>query len=252
MMSFFRYAMLAVAVVLVFIVTFLLLRYRKVIEKKGHRMSREDVIGRFFLRKLKKISSEKGKEKNDELFRRLNRTMRAFFRELFDIKYEFSYLELNEELAKKDLSDDTRKEIVDYNMKLSEAGYGSPNITEKDFFVMLEKSIRIVRKLTGYKEDMDFPEMKPGTKGIPSKKKEDISMPRDEKQKLSRISNLLVEAEESVSGKKYADAMESYRQLREIYDSLKPERKEKMKGETKRIIAVYNTLLENYKGDVKV
>ena len=256
-----RYVLIAVSCILISVITLLILKYKKLLRRKETKMSKEEVLGRLFLRKLKKISESSSKEEPRELFKRLNNIMRNFFSELFDIAYEFAYVELNEELAKKDIDEDIRHDIINYTMQMAETEYSGHKISTQEFYYMLGKSIRIISKVTGHKEEkVEEVEKKPPEKEpvkeaekAPAKPPEEkeikkaAPVPKKEEENVSKLRSLLVVAEGYIKENKSEAAMESYTQLREIYDSLGPEVKRKIYPETKRIIVLYNSLLKEYK-----
>ena len=273
-----RFALLAIAGSLVTIVTVLIFKYRKLASKRVAVMNKEDVIGRLFLRKLRKIEGSVGKDDPYELFKRLNRTMRSFFRELFDIQYEFDYLELNEELTKKGIAKGLRDDVISYTMQMSKAEYGGNKITNVDFYPLLEKSIVIAVKVTGQEQELvagkipikktpeeepEGPELKevlvPKPKEPPVEKAEEektiaakkagkeFTVPKGEKASVDRLRSLLIEAETCIKENRSKDALESYSELKEVYNSLTPTAKFSLYPETKRIITIYNTMLKKYK-----
>jgi len=309
-----RYVLIAFAAGLVSVISLLIYKYRKMLRKKETEMGKEDVIGRLFLRKLKKIEDLTGKEDPSELFKKLNKTMRGFFSELFDIRYEFDYVELNEELSKQGVKEDIRHEVISYTMGMSRAEYGGHKITNTDFYSLLEKSSRIITKITGQelelapekipgkippekevveevpkeippemeekapekeiieevpkekppemaevKPEVKAPEKAPEKKEMPEEEKPEVPeeyekaieqemiVPPDEQERMQKLRKMLLEAEENVKENRYEDAMESYSELRKIYDSLSPKVKLGIYSETERIIRIYNTLLKEYK-----
>jgi len=319
-----RYVLIAFAAGLVSVISLLIYKYRKMLRKKETEMGKEDVIGRLFLRKLKKIEDLTGKEDPSELFKKLNKTMRGFFSELFDIRYEFDYVELNEELSKQGVKEDIRHEVISYTMGMSRAEYGGRKITNTDFYSLLGKSSRIITKITGQELELapekipgkippekevaeevpkeippekevaeeipreippemeekapekeiieEVPKEKPPErvevkppekasekKEIPEEEKPEVPeeyekaieqemiVPPDEQERMQKLRKMLLEAEENVKENRYEDAMESYSELRKIYDSLSPKVKLGIYSETERIIRIYNTLLKEYK-----
>jgi len=319
-----RYVLIAFALGLVSVISLLIYKYRKMLRKKETEMGKEDVIGRLFLRKLKKIEDLTGKEDPSELFKKLNKTMRGFFSELFDIRYEFDYVELNEELSKQGVKEDIRHEVISYTMGMSRAEYGGRKITNTDFYSLLGKSSRIITKITGQELELapekipgkippekevaeevpkeippekevaeeipreippemeekapekeiieEVPKEKPPErvevkppekasekKEIPEEEKPEVPeeyekaieqemiVPPDEQERMQKLRKMLLEAEENVKENRYEDAMESYSELRKIYDSLSPKVKLGIYSETERIIRIYNTLLKEYK-----
>jgi hypothetical protein len=148
-----RYMLLAALCVLVLFISLITMKYRKLLRTREIEMSKEEVIGRLFLRKIRKVGESGGKEDPRELFNRLNKVMRSFFSELYEIAYEFAYVELNEELVKRGVEEDVRNAIIDYTMQIAEAEYSNHKMTDQEFFYLLEKSIKIIEKMTGKTEE---------------------------------------------------------------------------------------------------
>jgi hypothetical protein len=67
---------------------------------------------------------------------------------------------------------------------------------------------------------------------------------------VQRVRRLLLKAEGAVSSSNAGAAAEAYAQLRDIYESLTPDQKREMQGETRRIIGLYNALLGEYKNSL--
>ncbi len=143
------YVLIAFACILASLLTFILFKFRKLHLKKEAVMDKDDVVGRLFLKKLMKIDERVGKDDARVLSKKLNRTMRSFFSELFDIRYQFDYVELNEELSKKGVKEDIRKDIISYTMQMSQAEYGGRRMTNAELYPLLEKSSRIISGVTG-------------------------------------------------------------------------------------------------------
>ncbi len=281
-----RYMLIAVACVLILLISLITMKYRKLLRTRAIEMSREDVVGRLFLRKIRKLGESAGKDEPGELFRKLNTIMRNFFSELYEIAYEFAYVELNEELVKKGIEEDIRNTIIDYTMQMAQSEYSGQKMREQEFYYLLGKSVKIIEKVTGHDEEEPtgskqaeeklkehaVPSEKPAGKEEvqsgkepaqkgpepekPGKKPEvphkeepgkGMSITKEDKGKVDKLRRLLVSAEMNISEKKPREAMDSYIDLRVIYDSLAPGLKVKMNPEAMRIIAIYNTLLKEYK-----
>lgn len=148
-----RYILVAVACVLILLISLITMKYRKLLRAKGVEMNKEEVVGRLFLRKIRKLGESTDKEEPGELFKRLNKIMRDFFGELYEISYEFAYVELNEELIKKGVEEETRDTIIDYTMQMAQSEYSSHRMTEQEFYYLLGKSIKTIEHVTGRKEE---------------------------------------------------------------------------------------------------
>lgn len=144
-----RYLLMGVAGVLVGLAGFLVYKYSKLIGKRSASLSKEEVTGRLYSRKVAKFREETSAQSPAERFRQLNKVMRGFFSELFDIRYEFAYVELNEELAKKGVREAVRKEVISYTMEMSEAGYGGKEIDGPMLERLIDKSLDVIGKVTG-------------------------------------------------------------------------------------------------------
>ncbi len=307
-----RYMLIAVVCVLILFISLITMKYRKLLRTREVELSREEVLGRLFLRKIRKIGQSGGKEEPRELFNNLNKIMRNFFSELYEISYEFAYVELNEELVKRGVDEALRNAIIEYTMQMAEAEYSNHEMTDQEFFFLLEKSIKTIERVTGHTEDemkkreeveeklkaeqkeeipkreeeiteevqKKLPEKKPAEEPkaepegeaqpakkpaekpetetspekkleIPHKDEEEMAkkmiIPKEDEEKIEKLRRLLNKAEMNIKQSKAKDAMDNYIDLRVIYDSMKPDMKMKINPETKRIIALYNSLLKEYK-----
>ena len=323
-----RLILIAIACVLISAVSFIVFKYRKLHGRKEAEMDKEDVLGRLFLRKLSKIEATVGKEDPEQIFKKLNKMMRSFFSELYDIRYQFDYLELNEELGKKGVKEGIRKDIIELTMQMSRTEYSGQKITNIVLYPLIEKSAGVMNKVTGQepeplykkppaeqppavkevpptepprkevtppaekippekKEPLTEPprkevtppaeqppaeEAKPAAEPLPPEKEkppaelpvekrkeaqkemkeeeaaeQKIIIPPDDKGKIDKMKRQLLEAEQELRSKDYENAMDSYTELKGIYDSLSPDVKASVYDEIKRIIDIYNTLLKEYK-----
>jgi hypothetical protein len=184
-----RYILIVVVSALIIIISLILLKYRKIIRMNQIEMSKDEVLGRLFLRKIRKMEELKAGDEPAAHFKKLNNTMREFFKELYDISYEFAYIELNEELVKKGIDEEIRDAVIDYNMRMAESEYGHRGMTEQEFHYLLGQSIKIIEMVTGHREEgvkEKLPEKKPEEKPEavkaekrPVPKKHDVLKPDD-------------------------------------------------------------------------
>jgi hypothetical protein len=291
-MSTFTYVLAGVACFLISVMSFIVYKYSRLRKLKGSEMSKEDVLGRLFMKKIENIASLKNG--TDEVFRKLNKVMKNYFRELFEIEYEFDYLELNEELGKKGIDEELRKYVIDFTMKLSEAEYSGKKLTQAELSSIIEKSKRVVINIMTKGRSFKAPEEKEPVKPVmeahepvaapetavrdkkpaqavekappekverkPKKKEKEkpyktpaaAKEPSSPEERVSSIRRLLIEAEESLRQKRYEDAMDGYTELKGMYDSVSREEKMGMMEEARRIIGLYNTLLTEYKDMLSV
>jgi hypothetical protein len=110
------------------------------------------------------------------MFVKLNRVMRSFFSELFDIKYQFAYVELNEELTRKGVGEDIRNEVIGYTMSVSEAEYGGRDISAETLAAMFDRSLRLLEKVTGVSEK----EAAKGPEPPQKESKEGVAKPQEQ------------------------------------------------------------------------
>lgn len=276
----FRIVLIILVCILTVIIFFIIRRYKTLVKARHQKISKEEVVGRIFLRKLKKIDEVSDREPAKELFIDLSGTMRNFFSELYDITYEFAYVELNEELVKKGVEEKKRKDIIDYTMEMEKSEYSNRVMTKQEFYYLLGKSIHIIKSVTGYKEDYVLkrvpekadkvpPKKSPEEKPKPTEPKPEKALRKAEKHKdekppekvavpeeptaaktdtrIDNIRTLIIKAQNSLKDRKPEDAVESYKKMKELYDSLETEKKIMIHEETRNIIMVYNELLREYK-----
>jgi hypothetical protein len=279
-------------------------------------MGKEDVLGRLFLRKIRSLG-EAGENPPAATLKNLSALMRSFFSELFDISYEFDYVELNEELGRKGVDEGIRKDIIDYSMKTEELQYGGKAVSEADLSSIIEKSVIIIRGVTEKKPEIEAPPAPPAAKDVPEADVPDAAektpgrlsleidgfirepLPEREEEapaeeetprrveeevsvrtieptavrrpvpaqtaaerrpsapvqiygegKLPRMRKLLLRAESAIASANSGGAAEAYSELRGIYENLTQDQKRDMQEETRRIIALYNALLGEYKNSL--
>lgn len=251
-----RYALISFACFLVAMISVIIYKYRRLLRRRETELGKEDVLAKLFLRKLRKVQDTVGSEDPAKVLKNINRTMRSFFSELFDIRYQFDYVELNEELTKLGIEKGIKQDIISYTIHMSKAEYGKGSVTDQDIQPLLEKSIDVVSKITGHKHEVVGGEIKkvpePPEKKAGAEKLEEaehkLEVPHDDKGKLDRVRSLLVEAEHDIQAGKLETVMQNYSTMKDIYESLSPAVKMRSLDETKRIIDVYNALLIEFKG----
>jgi hypothetical protein len=154
MASLLTLALAAIACLLIGVISVLFFRYRRMAARRDVKLSKEEVMGRLFLRKIKSVV-DAGKDPNSTL-KDLGGVMRSFFSELFEIAYEFDYVELNEELGKRGIDDSIRKDVIEYSMKTEEFQYGGKPLGEDDLSAIIQKSIIIIKSVS-----QKLPEVQP-------------------------------------------------------------------------------------------
>ncbi|MFH0956895.1 MAG: hypothetical protein V1813_03460 [Candidatus Aenigmatarchaeota archaeon] len=176
--------LIVTACFLVGVICVLLFRYRKISARRDIRLGKEEVLGRLFLRKIRSIG-EAGEDPAATL-RSLSALMRSFFSELFDISYEFDYVELNEELGRKGADEKIRKGIIDYSMKTEEFQYGGKALSEEDLSSIIEKSVIIIRSVTEKRPESEAPPAPPAAKDVP-----EAQVPEAAEKKPGRFSSAI-------------------------------------------------------------
>ena len=99
----------------------------------------------------------------------LSKTLRKFFANLLDIKYQFTYEELREELRKLKIDRESKKEIETFFKGLVEMQYGGGKIKKEDADMAAKKASLIIQKVSGYAEEEPEPKPKPGRSKIVKK-----------------------------------------------------------------------------------
>jgi hypothetical protein len=133
------------------------LRYRRVRRyilygrKKKQIYTEKQILGLATLRRIYSIRKKLGKEKTKDLFVQFSKAVRLFFAKYFGIKYEFTYVELNEEINKIKLKKSLKESMVNFSIKISEMEYGGADITAADFLAIIKITIPMIEELTGIK-----------------------------------------------------------------------------------------------------
>ena len=169
------YIMAAIVAVLLIAIVIIIFRFRTIAIRRSATMSKDEVIGRLFIRKMRKLREETNGPPG-VMFVKLNRVMRSFFSELFDIKYQFAYVELNEELTRKGVGEDIRNEVIGYTMSVSEAEYGGRDISAETLAAMFDRSLRLLEKVTGVSEK----EAAKGPEPPQKESKEGVAKPQEQ------------------------------------------------------------------------
>ncbi len=96
-------------------------------------------------------------------------------------------------------------------------------------------------------ETIPEPEEEKPAAEAPKDEPEETKPSKEHAAGIEKIRKLLLLSEQSVEMGRHEDAMDDYLELRRMYDSLPSEVKIGIQEETKRIIALYNSLLKEYK-----
>jgi len=222
-------------------------RLKKYIEykrKKKPPFTDKQILGLSTLRRIYSIRSKIGKEKTRDLFELFSKTMREFFAKFFGIKYEFTYVELNEEINKIKMKKEIKNNIINFSIKISEMEYGGFEITAANFLDIIKMAIPLVEELTGVKLEQAVKEKIE----IKEEKKEEIVKKPIKEVKIEEIEEmkkLINEAENAIENNDIDTATELYSKIKTIYEKIPPEKKKELYSESIRIIKLYNNIIRS-------
>jgi iron uptake system EfeUOB component EfeO/EfeM len=170
--------------------------------------------------------------------------MREFFAKFFGIKYEFTYVELNEEINKIKMKKEIKNNIINFSIKISEMEYGGFEITAANFLDIIKMAIPLVEELTGVKLEQAVKEKIE----IKEEKKEEIVKKPIKEVKIEEIEEmkkLINEAENAIENNDIDTATELYSKIKTIYEKIPPEKKKELYSESIRIIKLYNNIIRS-------
>ncbi|MEM2121312.1 MAG: hypothetical protein QXU20_01465 [Candidatus Woesearchaeota archaeon] len=213
------------------------------------------VLERFLMR----LNANNVEDSNIQLFH----IIKNYFASKYNIRYSFTYEELEEELKNRKTDEIEKKRIIEFLKKAEEYEYKKfPNKkVEYERIKKLAKEFKNYILKAGFKEKEEgektktkiflFPILTKKSKRV--KEKKEISVPKKEKinkktktesaprEGLERIYELLLEGNELLNTN-LEEAKERYRKIKEIYERLSIEEKKTVRDE---IIDFYNKIIGN-------
>ncbi|MCK5022646.1 MAG: hypothetical protein KAS04_00590, partial [Candidatus Aenigmarchaeota archaeon] len=234
----------------------LLIAYRK---RKPLPYTNMQLLGTETLRKLHLIQLEMGKKSVGKILTEFSSVMREFFAKRFNMKKKFTYIELSEISRRKKIGTKLADTIGGFAVKMTEIEYRHIEPSVTDVSSVIKNAITIVERLTGTKmqdtfekrADMEMEKLKPKEKvelksdkleAKPVKKKT-YRMGEKDKKDIETVTKLIEKAEKSLANHNINETEETYTKIREIYDNMQPEVKNKLYDETIRIIKLYNQIM---------
>jgi len=195
---------------------------------------------------FKKHFSKKSREDN---FIQFFHIVKLFFAELFKIKYEFTFEELNKELERKRIDKNLKEQITFFLKKLSVVEYSNETLSEKELKKLLSNFLKLFEKLTFNEEKVKetrlfkilriFRVKRISTHKKDSEKKQNALLAliqhispklkiNLEKNRLEQIHDMLIKAFDMLDNNDIQSSKQLYIKIKEKYDYLNIENKKEI------------------------
>jgi hypothetical protein len=216
--------------------------------------SMKELIGLYTLRRLHLLQLQVTEKDVRKLSKDLSSIMQEFFAKIFNIKYEFTYIEINEIARKKGVSKDLTKLIMNFSIKISEMQYSKHKTSISEVLSSIKLAIRIVEELTGVKmyESLEEKAEKELAKVEPFKEKimvEKRGRAKEilTKEYMNKIRELILEGEKAIERNDIKKAKALYSDIRTLYDKIGVEQRKELYEETIRILKLYSNIMKALK-----
>jgi len=211
---------------------------------------------------FKKHFSKKSREDN---FIQFIHITRLFFAELFKIRYEFTFEELNNELEKKRIDKNLKEQITFFLKKLSVVEYSNETLSEQELKKLLSDFLKLFEKLTfneqKVKETMlgkilRFLRIKgPAIQKKKDRKKQNTLLTLIQpilsklkinfgKSKLEQVHDMLIKALDMLNNNEIQKSKQLYVKIKEKYNQLNIEDKKEVYDD---ILLLYKELVSSNK-----
>jgi hypothetical protein len=122
--------------------------YRRRREEERVVIVEEEKVRESVLAGLEKIEKQLYQKSPEELSRKFSAIMRQFFKDIFNLEYEFTYEELRMEVSKRKISPTLKEILMSYSKRISEIEYGGYKITREELYTLVEEAREIVKLMT--------------------------------------------------------------------------------------------------------
>jgi len=201
------------------------------------------------------------KKSKDDNFIQFFHVVRLFFAELFKIRYEFTFEELNTELNKKRIDNNLKERTSFFLKKLSVVEYSNEKLSDSELKKLLSEFLKLFEKLTFNKQKVKetrldkllrfFRFKKPTIQKKEIQKKHNTIQNLIEhlilklkinfnKTELKKIHTMLINALDMIDKNKIQDSKQLYIKIKKKYNNLKIEDK---KAVYEDIIFLYDAII---------
>ena len=201
------------------------------------------------------------KKSKDDNFIQFFHVVRLFFAELFKIRYEFTFEELNTELKKKRIDNNLKERTYFFLKKLSVVEYSNEKLSDSELKKLLSEFLKLFEKLTFNKQKVKetrldkllrfFRFKKPTIQKKEIQKKHNTIQNLIEhlilklkinfnKTELKKIHTMLINALDMIDKNKIQDSKQLYIKIKKKYNNLKIEDK---KAVYEDIIFLYDAII---------
>jgi hypothetical protein len=227
-------------------------------KKKKKKKSKVEIAKEKTLKRIesfRKHLSKKSKEDNSIQFFHL---VRQFFADMFKIRYEFTFEELDEELKRKKISKELKEKITIFLKKISAVEYSDEKLSDNELKKLYDEFLRLFRKLTSdegeikdktTKKLFGFLKIPAGNKQKENKKSLSFITAlfskfkiRLGKSRLEQIHDMLIKALDLINKDDFKESRRLYVKIKRKYDSLNVKEKEEVYDD---IMLLYNEIAAN-------
>ena len=117
-------------------------KHKRIVVKK-EKISFED-MGHSIADQIKLLRNNISDENMDKNLESLSRLIRSYFKNLFHIKYNFTYFELKNELVNRKVKAEMKEKMLKMFKKISNAEYGSYKLDKKELAELINEAVHII------------------------------------------------------------------------------------------------------------
>jgi len=117
-------------------------------KRKKKKPDRLELVKNNTLKRIYSFKKHFSKKSREDNFIQFFHIVKLFFAELFKIKYEFTFEELNKELERKRIDENLKERITFFLKKVSVVEYSNETLSEKELKKLLSDFLKLFEKLT--------------------------------------------------------------------------------------------------------
>ena len=235
----------------------------KIKKKKPDRIK---VVKDNTIKRIQSFNKHFSKKNNDDNFIQFFHVVKLFFAELFKIKYEFTFEELNKELERKRIDKSLKEKIIFFLKKLSVVEYSDEILPESELKRLLNDFLKLFEKLTFNEQKVKETRLDKILRFLGIKKplmqKKEVRKKQNAlliliqfilsklkisfgKSKLEQVHNMLIKALDMLDNNKIQKSKQLYVKIKEKYNQLSIEDKKEVYDD---VLLLYKELV-SYKKD---
>ncbi len=239
--------------------------YLSTFKRKKKKPNRLELVKNNTFKRIYSFRKHFSKKNREDNFIQFFHIVKLFFAELFKIRYEFTFEELNKELERKRIDENLKERITFFLKKVSVVEYSNETLSEQELKKLLSDFLKLFEKLTFNEEKVKETRLCKilrilKVKRISTHKKERVKKQNAllvlmqhispklkinlEKSRLEQIHNMLIKALDMLNNNEIQKSKQLYVKIKENYNHLKIENKKEIYDD---ILFLYKELVPNNK-----